>query len=332
MQNKQVVEVIKNNFSVIQSAMSRFNQSNVIDITPTTINIELQKADISKSIASLRENKKTYNFGIKAIDELFILFYGKDESGNDIFTTGIPQGQIILLSGMSGAGKTLTAFNLFVRLQKQKVKTAFISSDMDENLTWDYYRRALVGYHMADNEYIDAIATINYPDKPKIDIIINSGDVTVSQLDKYLTDNPQEVIFFDYIDYLQPDNKKSTPKENNKQLFLELKELRKKHNVTIILLSQASEDKGYKAGRPTLSNVYGGKEVRSAVDGVIGIYRNYNYNKKLPMNLRGVTEIIGLKLRSHARDTVAYVDVTDGQMHDIDTSKHILYEDEINKK
>lgn len=323
------LEIIENNFNLIQSTINETNKLNIIDVTPNT---DIVKADVSQSVASLRENKKTYNFGIKAIDDLFILHYGKDINNNDIFTTGIPAGKIILLTGMSGAGKTLTAFNLFVRLQKQKVKVTFFSGDMDENLTWDYYRRALVGYNASDSEYIDAIATINYPDKPIIDLYMTSGDITVGKIDQYLTKNPQEVIFFDYIDYLQPNNKKPNKADNNKQLFLELKELRKKHNVLIILLCQSSEDKGYKSGRPTLSNTYGGKEVRSAVDGVIAIYRNYNYNKKLPAHLRNITEVIGLKLRSHARDTLALVDVTDGQMHDIDTSKQIQYEEEQNKK
>lgn len=294
--------------------------ADLTDIQIKTVE-ELQQIDINISLRETRENIERITFGIDSLDILFGEYEYCIEQQSAILKPGFCMQDIILLCGMSGTGKTTCAMNLFAKLYKKKIRTCFLSLDMREDRTWDFFRNALVGFNSSGEDFIDQLAIFGKPN------IISSKsvkfeDVTIFRIDDYLTKLSQtymlpQVIFIDYIDMIRPTQKKMLPKEHFKYLFLELKALAQKHNCSFVILSQSTEDKGYRQGRPTLSNVYGGKEVRSAVDHVIAVYRNYNYNEKLPIDFRNISEIIGLKLRSNASERTAYVRFNNGIMENI---------------
>ena len=277
---------------------------------------DLKLSTMDDAFESLRNQPERINTGIAGIDEMFA------EYVNGEYKTGFRRKDIIILAGMSGIGKTSLAFSIFTNFYRRNIPVVFFSLDMRREKTWDCFRKCLIGTHKTDAEYAEELILR----KKLPSIVTHEGMITMQQLDNFLTANPSHVIFVDYIDYLQPTDKSAQDMQNFKNLFIELKQLVEKHNCAIFLLSQSTEDKGYRAGRPTLSNLYGGKAVRSAVDHVISVYRNSKHNTALPSEYKNVTEIHGLKLRSDSTNSVAYVKWVNGNlvhMYDDEVIKYV---------
>jgi replicative DNA helicase len=268
---------------------------------------DLQSVDLSNALSELRPEIKRLKTGIKEIDQLFNTFV----NGN--LMTGIPAKDIILLSGMSGIGKTTLAFTIFTNLYRDHIKAAFFSFDMKEDQTMDAFRNALSGYKATAEEHMENIAIIG--NKPVI--ICRREQISISRIDAYLTKTPRDIIFIDYFDKLESDQIHKSDKERYSQIMQSLKQLVDKHNCSLVLLIQGNEDKGYKFGRPTLMNVYGGKEVRSEADHILAVYRRSKLDDNLDARFNNVTEVIGLKLRSHAVKNVALIKLENGKMLDL---------------
>jgi replicative DNA helicase len=263
----------------------------------------------------MRPETKRIITGVRNFDKLFVEYEGEN------VRTGLREGDIVLLGGMSGMGKTTVAFSLYSALYKSAQNPLFVSLDMDTSRVWDTFRKTLIGFKAPANVFIDLIAEIGH--KPSI--ISKRGNIKVKQLDEFLTLSNHKIIFIDYIDYIEPDIISGKDKENFIKIFEELKILVKKHNCALVLLSQASEDRGYKQGRPTLSNIYGGKEVRSNVDHVIAVYRNSKYNDMIPSEYKNYTEIIGLKVRSDAIESSGFVNYMNGIAEDLTETEIFKY-------
>jgi replicative DNA helicase len=268
---------------------------------------DLQSVDLSNALSELRPEIKRLKTGIKEIDQLFNTFV----NGN--LMTGIPAKDIILLSGMSGIGKTTLAFTIFTNLYRDHIKAAFFSFDMKEDQTMDAFRNALSGYKATAEEHMENIAIVG--NKPVI--ICRREQISISRIDAYLTKTPRDIIFIDYFDKLESDQIHKSDKERYSQIMQSLKQLVDKHNCSLVLLIQGNEDKGYKFGRPTLMNVYGGKEVRSEADHILAVYRRSKLDDNLDARFNNVTEVIGLKLRSHAVKNVALIKLENGKMLDL---------------
>jgi replicative DNA helicase len=268
---------------------------------------DLQSVDLSNALSELRPEIKRLKTGIKEIDQLFNTFV----NGN--LMTGIPAKDIILLSGMSGIGKTTLAFTIFTNLYRDHIKAAFFSFDMKEDQTMDAFRNALSGYKATAEEHMENIAIVG--NKPVI--ICRREQISISRIDAYLTKTPRDIIFIDYFDKLESDQIHKSDKERYSQIMQSLKQLVDKHNCSLVLLIQGNEDKGYKFGRPTLMNVYGGKEIRSEADHILAVYRRSKLDDNLDARFNNVTEVIGLKLRSHAVKNVALIKLENGKMLDL---------------
>ncbi len=310
---QQFNDIARNNFNRLVA----IHTDTIDNIDTSKIELSTEKlklCTIDDAFASLRNQPERINTGILGLDEMF------GEYVNGEYKTGFRLKDIIILAGMSGIGKTSVAFSVFTNFYKQKRPVIFFSLDMRKEKTWDCFRKCLSGTNRTDAEFADEL--ILRAQLPKI--VTHEGTITMQQLDKFVTDNPAEVVFIDYIDYLQPTKKGNTDAENFKNLFLELKKFVEKHNCAIILLSQSTEDKSYRQGRPSLINLYGGKAVRSAVDHVISVYRNSKHNENLPAEYKSVSELHGLKLRSDSTNSTAYVKYYNGNI------VH-MYEDEVTK-
>lgn len=312
---KQFNKIAINNFNRMASLVTDTADTSRIQL----IEEQLKFSDIDNIIHELNNPIERILTGFDAVDELFAEYI----SGQYQF--GFRRKDIIILAGMSGVGKTSFAMSMFANLYRRRKNVIFFSLEMRTERTWDSFRYALSGYHSSTLDFMDTIAIIR--EKPKI--VTKEGGITLKQLDSFLTLNPAEIIFIDYIDYLTPTNASPQDTINFKNLFIELKLLVEKHNCAIILLSQGTEDKGYRSGRPTLTNLYGGKAVRSAVDHVIAVYRNSKYNDKLSQENKLVTEIIGLKLRSNSINHTAFLKFRDGKMCNMDTEEINRYRADI---
>lgn len=283
--------------------------------------IDLKTSSAENAIHANRDVVKRYKTGIEGIDKLFTTHINNQQYN------GLAEKDIILLSGMSGIGKTSLSLSIFCNLYKSYVKTTFFSFDMKELQTWDAIKIALCGFEGDDHNYLDIIQTVGY--KPQV--VCCRENITISRLDKYLTTNPQEVIFIDYFDKLITEENNNTEKKEYKSIMKQLKQLVDKHKCCLVLLIQGNEDKGHKSGRPTLMNVYGGKEIRSEVDHVLAVYRRSKHDDQMYESNRLITEVIGLKLRSHAVNDTAYLKMKKGQIFDASMNERISYINDINR-
>lgn len=259
--------------------------------------------------------------GIDSIDDLFL------EYRNGTTEFGFRQKDIVVLAGMSGIGKTTLSFTIFANLYQQNKSPIFFSLDMRKDQTWAMFKNAYMGFVATTEQFMYKMHT-----EPKPLIFTHNGDLPVQSIKNTLLANPNtNVIFIDYIDYLIPTKSNAKPMINFKNLMDELKQIANDCNCAIVLLSQSTEDKMYNAGRPSLSNLYGGKAVRSAVDHVLAVYRNSKHNKDLSQEFKYVTEVIGLKLRGNSPNTKAYINFSNGKMQDMTDEQVFCYINSQNK-
>lgn len=302
---EQVYQISKTNYQDIVSIKEHKNTLRLIK--PGEKLPALEPENLDNALSELRPEIKRIKTGIDAIDRLFLTFVNSEPK------TGIPVKDIILLSGMSGIGKTTLAFTMFSNMYRSKLNVTFFSFDMKSSQTFDAFRNAFSGFKATANDHLDNISIVGK--KPLI--VCRRSDVNLSLIDEYLIKYPMDCIFIDYFDKLSTSGTFKTDKERYISLMAALKNLTEKHNCAIVLLIQGNEDKGYKYGKPTLMNVYGGKEVRSEVDHILAVYRRSKHDETLPSEYSTVTEVIGLKLRSHASEDVAYVKLDNGMMKDM---------------
>jgi len=312
----------------MNNAILQFNDSvnknvnrmiNICNANDNVVNNELKLSPIDDAFHELKIPIDRISTGYLEVDELF------GEFVNGEYQMGFRRKDILIIAGMSGIGKTSFAFSIFANLYRQKRKCVFFSLDMRSEKTWDCFKNALSGYHTDKFTFADDIALNG--DHPMI--VAHNGMINVKQIDNFLKDKQIEVIFIDYIDYLEPSKKDTSDAANFKNLFLELKALTNKHNCAIVLLSQSMEDKHYRSGRPSLGSLYGGKAVRSAVDHVLAVYRNSKYNDKLTTENKNVTEIIALKLRSNSTNDKVFLKHKNGKILSMSEIEIANYKDNL---
>ena len=261
-------------------------------------------------------------FGLEGVDSLF------SDYENGVLRTGLSKQEVVVLAGMSGYGKTTLALTMFANLYRRKIPAIFFSFDMDERRTKREFRHALIGFNGTANEYMDEIQIAGY--KPPL--ACRQGDQSILAIDATLTKNPASVIFIDYIDYVVPTGVFKKLEEKLKALMSQLKELAIKHNCGVILLSQCREDKNFNSGRPTLLDIYGGREVRSKADQVLVVYRNSKHNSTLDSMYKNITEIKNVKPRGFLKDDTTYVNYRNGRMFDLNKIEIDGYKEAANKK
>lgn len=301
--------------------IDNYNYSDNSGIIETNTNkTVLQISDYTNAFLPNSERIITHIRGLDAMFGEYEDIQQHDGIGRE-FISGFNKKDIILIAGMSGMGKTTFAFNLFSSLHRQGHSPVFISLDMRIKRAWDSFRKSLIGYRGTSADFMDEMLLCGKIPK----LITLQAKIFVDDIDNFLKDNPAPVIFIDYIDNIKPRNCIGVDKRDFESLFMELKQLADKHNCAIIILSQSMEDRGYKQGRPTLASIYGGKEVRSAIDHALAIYRNGQYNDNLPAEFQNIMEVKGLKLRSDSSKNICYVKFIDGKIEELTQEEENSY-------
>lgn len=305
--NELLTQINEQSTQFINKTIAIKQQGGLKLVTSDQSEEELKNDSLDQVLSELENPKERILFYLEAIDEIFA------EYENGFKRLGLRKKDVVLLFGMSGYGKTSVAMTMFSALYRTKQPAVFFSLDMDKERTWGEFRKSLVGFKATADEFLDELQ-IN-GNKPSI--ISKKGDISILQIDKFLANNPATTVFIDYIDYLIPLGNFPSEKIKNKNLMLQVKQLANKHNCAIILLSQGNEDKSYNRGRPTLMNIYGGKEIRSAADQIISVYRASKHNDKIEERFRYVTEINGAKIRGNSQFEKTFLKFQDGKLIDL---------------
>jgi len=188
---------------------------------------------------------------------------------DDMFDGGFREGQLIIISGLSGYGKTEMSIQMTHSYSKQAIPVLFISYEMTLKELQDRFRRIgkKDGDDIEDNkEYDDLLCYV--PKKNISDNIKWLEDKIVESITFYNT----KVVFIDELSSITVDTK-----TNEADLVMQrrivgmLKRITLEHNITIILNVHVHKlDEGKE---PRMQNIYGTGDSYKLAHAVIFVHR-----------------------------------------------------------
>lgn len=282
----------QNVYNVLDDA--HFTISQLINIRPgLTFSIEDALDDTLENI--IASDKNIIKTGFSGIDEL---------SG------GMTRGEITVIGGRPGHGKTTTMLNMVKACIDQGLKVIVFNREMtnvemlkklivleSEKLSYLDVRLGYVG----DLHKMGALeeAKKNIGEKynsEKFAMFDNmpSFDESAAQVKKFKPD----VIFDDYIQLITPDKKISERRLQLEKLVNSYKWLAKKQSCACVLLSQLNrglESRG--DGRPKLSDLAESGAIEQVAENVLFVYYDHKVKMNQSKDGANVIELIGSKVR-----------------------------------
>lgn len=258
-------------------------------------------------LTSINENLETSDLKpLSAIMDDFMIDLGNKSDGNgkitgiptglddlDVLLGGLQRGEMIVLGGQSGEGKTSLALNfLYHLIIKLQLHVAMFSLEMPE---LDLARRLISMDTGIDSQLIrtrmlqdwqwekiglSALGTL-YKDHVFID---DSGDLTPasmrSKLDRYKARHGLDLVIVDYLQLMQGDDEDTgkyheTETQQLSKISRGLKKIAKLYDVpvlTLVSLNRASKSRADK--RPQLSDIRGSGSIGFDADVVMFIMRS----------------------------------------------------------
>ena len=273
---------------------AHFTIGELINIRPgLNFNIEDSLNETLENIIS--SDKNIIKTGFQGIDEL---------SG------GMTRGEITVLGGRPGHGKTTTMINMVKACIDQGLKVIVFNREMtnvemlkklivleSKDLSYLDVRLGYVGdvSKMAELEATKKRITEKYSaDKFAMFDNMPSFDESASQVKKFKPD----VVFDDYIQLIVPDKKISERRLQLEKLVNSYKWLAKKQQCACVLLSQLNrglETRG--DGRPKLSDLAESGAIEQVAENVIFVYYDHKVNMNRSKDGENVIELIGSKVR-----------------------------------
>ena len=258
----------------------------------------------------------TFDIG-NALDETFenILSSGKNIiktgfSGIDELSGGMTRGEITVIGGRPGHGKTTTMLNMIKSCIEQGLKVIVFNREMTNvemlkklivlesgKLSYLDIRLGYVGdlIKMGELEATKKIIAGKYnSDKFAMFDNIPSFDESAAQVKKFKPD----VIFDDYIQLIVPDKKIPERRLQLEKIVNSYKWLAKKQKCACVLLSQLNrglETRG--DGRPKLSDLAESGAIEQVAENVLFVYYDHKVNMNRSKDGENIIELIGSKVR-----------------------------------
>lgn len=238
--------------------------------------------------------KNLIKFGINGIDEL---------SG------GMTRGEISIIGGRPGHGKTTLVVNLLKNFIDQGLKVALFNREMTNvemikkiialesgNLSYKMIRQ---GIHdkASYKELVKVMGTIEKKyNSEKFIMFDNIRDFSgaSSEIKKFKPD----VVIDDYIQLIQPSNPQDQRRLQLERIVNDYKWLAKSSNACVILVSQLNrglESRG--TGRPMLSDLAESGAIEQVAENVLFSYYDYKINYAKSKTGPNCIEIISSKVR-----------------------------------
>jgi replicative DNA helicase len=266
----------------------------------------------------------------QTVDELLLKFIKKQHGseGNlltglselDKITFGFSKGELSIIAGRPGMGKTALILQLALNMARNDKRVLFYSIDQSAELLMI---RAMSG--LAEI-FISKIQQLNLTEEEHKRLFNASQKIAEMQLS--IAGNPPhhvrdfiyqcskdiykilpEVIFIDYLQLFRSNNNIRHNNWRMAHLMRELKAISNEFNIAIIVASQLSRSVEMRGGtkRPVLSDLHDNGAIEQEVDKVIFIYRPEYYLIDFDEDnnpTAGVMELIVAKNRNGALDTV----------------------------
>lgn len=205
----------------------------------------------------------------------------------DKILRGMRPGEVCFVMGRSGAGKTTFVINLMYNaIMKQKHNVNFHSLELSrENIVPQFIQihkkiaegkaSKLVVSGEADQELIE----LNIKMDEHLRIIDRPGQ-SLKDIERYVTvanetvfDEPISLVVIDYFQYIKTEGKKSNYEEMS-QMARDLKELAKKLNCVLVVLTQANREGGGDGSEKlSLRSARDTGAIEESSDYMIGLYR-----------------------------------------------------------
>ena len=231
-------------------------------------------------------------------------------SGIDELSGGMTRGEITVLGGRPGHGKTTTMLNMVKACVDQGLKVIVFNREMTNvemlkklivlesgKLSYLDVRLGIIGDLVKLGE-LEA-TKLNLQEKYSADKFamfdnMPSFDESAAQVKKFKPD----VIFDDYIQLVSPDPKIPERRLQLEKLVNSYKWLAKKQKCACVLLSQLN--RGLEArgdGKPKLSDLAESGAIEQVAENVLFVYYDHKVNMNKSKDGANVLELIGSKVR-----------------------------------
>jgi replicative DNA helicase len=241
----------------------------------------------------------------------------------DAMTAGMHPGDLIIVAGRPGMGKTSFALNVAVNAAKASGKAAAIFSlempkeqlanrmlSSEARVSSNSLRTGRLG--MDDWRLLTTGAgqladlPLWIDDTPGLTLMELRGKARRIQSDAQRTGNGLGLIVVDYLQLMRSGIKTDSREQEISEISRSLKGFAKELGIPIIALSQLNRGVESRAGkdkRPQLSDLRESGAIEQDADTILFVFREELYNKEDP-SLRGVAEIIIGKQRAGATGIV----------------------------
>tara|TARA_Y100001938_G_scaffold75619_1_gene104673 strand:- start:48 stop:1382 length:1335 start_codon:yes stop_codon:yes gene_type:complete len=274
--------------------------------------------DAHFTIGQLINIRPGLTFDMKnALDETFENIISSDKNiiktgfeGIDDLSGGMTRGEITVLGGRPGHGKTTTMLNMVKSCIDQGLKVIVFNREMTNvemlkklivlesgKLSYLDVRLGYVGdlQKMGELEATKRNLEQKY-NKDKFAMFDNmpSFDESAAQVKKFKPD----VIFDDYIQLITPDKKIPERRLQLEKLVNSYKWLAKKQKCSCVLLSQLNrglESRG--DGKPKLSDLAESGAIEQVAENVLFVYYDHKVNMNKSKDGANIIELIGSKVR-----------------------------------
>lgn len=236
----------------------------------------------------------------------------------DRLTAGLHGGELLIVAGRPGMGKTAFALNVGVNACQESAKgVAVFSLEMPKE---QLVQRMLCSAARVDGRRLRTAYELSREDWPKL---ANAAGL-LSELPIWIDDTPAlsilelrakarrlhsefglGLIVVDYLQLMRSGSRNESREQEISEISRFLKALAKELNLPVIALSQLNrgvESRGNKDKRPQLSDLRESGAIEQDADTIVFIYRDEVYNRD--STEQGIAEIIIGKQRSGPTGTV----------------------------
>lgn len=192
-------------------------------------------------------------------------------------TNGIHRGQVVIIAGRPGQGKSTILDNIAVHAAKQKKKVLFASAEMSVEMIMMRMVTRMTGKNvfytrheqmtMQERERVDEVAH----EISEMGLHIQELS-SVAQLEECLKDRAKDfdLICVDYLQLLEPKARWSKPYDKVTNIANELTQLAKRFNVPFVVAAQFS--RAAEKAVPTMADLKESGQIEQNADVILSLY------------------------------------------------------------
>lgn len=223
-------------------------------------------------------NESLVETGYRSIDELIGGLYG---------------GNLMLLAGATGMGKTCMMLNILIRMAKRCKKVLLFSLEMTPTevinriiaIDTGINSANIRNHTMTDTEFEKFVKYTNGIRWQELNnqITVLSGNYTVEDIASVVKNSKADVVFIDYLGLIASTDRNKSKYESVSEISRRLKVLANESNKPFIVLHQLNRDVKNRADkRPTLSDIRDSGQIEQDADFISFVFRPAYYDTAEP--------------------------------------------------